>query len=158
MLEFANTSQNPSWIFWSTPSLPEIKEFLNVYASIIEDASHLNPSALMLIETILRTGQINKIYFPGLKPQPERAALFKELYDWRTGQRSDANHALEAIRIERERLDAIAAEEEAKRKAEADAKAAEQAARTAMEVAAKKKLTDDAPPTLRQRRVTTTND
>ncbi len=59
MLELANTAQNPSWIFWSSPSLPELKEFLKVYVSIIEDASHLNPSALMLIETILRTGQVN---------------------------------------------------------------------------------------------------
>jgi hypothetical protein len=108
------------------------KEILDIYRNLANKASHLNLNALMFFETILRTGQISGMIIPGLEPQPERAALFQELYEWRSGARQDAKHALEAIRIERERLEAIAAEEEAKGKAEA----AEEAARIAAIAAA----------------------
>jgi hypothetical protein len=91
------------------------KEILDIYRSLANKASHLNLNALMFFETILRTGQISGVKIPGLNPQPERAALFRELYEWRNGWRADAQHALEAIRIERERLEAIAVEEEAPR-------------------------------------------
>ena len=127
--------------------------------SIIIKASQLNPIALQLLWHFLRDGNIHGVSLPGLKPQPERAAIFQELYEWRMGMRADANHALEAIRIERERLDAIAAEEEAKRKADAEAKAAELAAATeSRETSAKKPLTEETTSTLRHRRATKMND
>ena len=134
------------------------------FLGIIIKASQLNPIAIQFLWHFLEDGNIHGVSLPGLKPQPERAAIFQELYEWRMGMRADANHALKAIRIERERLDAIAEEEEAKRKAEAEAKAAEQAARAAATEArynaVRKPSTADeaATSTLRHRRATTTND
>jgi hypothetical protein len=156
-------SENNGWFSFSafTHDYYSPKEILDIYRSLANKASHLNLGALMFFETILRTGQISGVTISGLKPQPERAALYKELYEWRTGIRPDAP-ALEAIRIERERLDAIAAEEEAKRKAEAEAKAAEQAARAAAtearDSAVRKPLTDETTSILRHRRVNTSDD
>ena len=99
-------------------------------------------SALQVIWHFLRDGDIHGVHLPDLTPQPERAALFKELFDWRAGQIPDANHALEVIHTERERLDAIAAE------------ADEKAARILAQAAAK---TIQEASTLRRRRLPSDN-
>ena len=113
-------SKNNGWFPFATftHDYYSPKEILDIYRDLANKASHLNLAALMFFETILRTGQISGVTISGLEPQPERAALFQELYEWRIGTRPDATHALKAIRIEHEKLDAIAAEEAAKRKAE----------------------------------------
>jgi len=145
-------AENNGWFSFAilTHKYYSPKEILDIYIRLTNKASHLNLSALMFFETMLRTGQISGVTIPGLTPQPERAALFKELFDWRAGQIPDANHALEVIHTERERLDAIAAEEEAKRKAEAD----EKAARILAQAAAK---TIQEASTLRRRRLPSDN-
>jgi hypothetical protein len=68
-----------------------------------------------LIWHFLEDGDIHGVPLPGLTPQPERAALFKEIFGWRAGMRPNADHALEAIGLERKRLEVIAAEEAAAR-------------------------------------------
>lgn len=114
-----NPVKRTNWISveYYTPS-----DILLEFQKIINQAVHLNPIALQAIWHFLRDGNIHGAMLPGLIPQPERADLFKELFDWRAGQRPDAIHALEAIRLERERLDAIAVEAAAKRRAEEDAR------------------------------------
>ena len=159
--DFARRLKDPTcaesngWFSFLTHTYYSPKEILDIYLRLTNKASHLNLNALMFFETLLRTGQISGVTIPGLTPQPERAALFQELYEWRTGVRPDASHALEAIRIERERLDAIAAEEEAKRKADADEEADRLATIAAAEEVARAeaaKKTQDATSTLRHRK------
>jgi hypothetical protein len=125
--EFKKILRNPikthGWVRteYYTPAEP-----LKYFQKIIERANHWDECSLQLIWHFLEDGNIHGVQLPGLTPQPERAALFKEIFDWRAGMRPNADHALEAIRLERERLEleAIAAEEEAKRKAEEAARIA----------------------------------
>jgi hypothetical protein len=124
-------SESRGW-FSLTCSYYSPGEIIAIYKKIADDASRFKIDSLHFFEILLRTGQFNGVEIPGLNPQPKRAALFREIFEWRNGWRANAKHALEAIRIERERLEAIAAEEEAKRKAEA----AEEAARIAAIAAA----------------------
>jgi hypothetical protein len=138
---------------WTQVEYYPPKEIIRRFQEIVEQASHFNTSALQMLWHFLRDGNIHGVLLPGLKPQLDRAAFFQELFEWRSGIRPDARDALEAIRIERERLDAIA-EEEAKRKAEADEEVARVAAIAAAEnarVEAAKK-TQDATSTLRHRK------
>ncbi len=104
-------------IGWMHNTFYTASELKRVYSELIRFSSQLNPSALRFFWHVLEDGNVYGAYIPGLTPQPERAALYKELYEWCIGTRPDATHALEVIHTERERLDAITAEEAAKRKA-----------------------------------------
>ena len=111
---------------WTSDTLYTATDFFKAYHELIRLSSQLNPSALRFFWHILADGNIYGFHIEGLTPQPKRAALFQELYEWRTGMRSDANHAFKAINDERERLETIAAAEAAQRKADADRRVAEQ--------------------------------
>jgi hypothetical protein len=115
--------ESKGWLsFFSNYYSP--KELLDIYKHIANAASKYDGDSLIFFEVLLKTGQFSGVKIPGLTPQPERAALYRELFEWQRGHLTDATHALEAIRIERERLADIAAEEEAKRKAEETARIA----------------------------------
>lgn len=112
-------------IGWMHNTFYTASELKRVYSELIHFSSQFNPSALRFFWHVLEDGNVYGAYIPGLTPQPERAALYKELYEWCIGTRPDANHALEAVRTDkRERLDAIMAEEAAKRKTDARIRAA----------------------------------
>jgi hypothetical protein len=122
-------------------------EAINYFQQIIEGAGHFNISALHVLWHFLRDGNIHGVQLPGLNPQPKRAALFRELYEWRNGWRADADHALEAIRLERERLEleAIAAEEAAARTTAEGARL--EAVRKTQESGLRHRKTHDSTPT-----------
>ena len=143
-------------------------EYMSLYMSLVKTFYNLTPDTVLFFERLFQYGEICGIKIPGLDITTPisrvRGELFKVLGNWRVHGEASKADALEAIRIERERLDAIAAEEEAKRKAEAEAKAAEQAARIAATEArynaVRKPSTADeaATSTLRHRRATKMND
>jgi hypothetical protein len=102
---------------WMSNTLYTATEFKNAYSALIYFSSQLNSSTLRFFWHVLEDGNVYGENIEGLFPQPKRAALFKELYEWSAGSHPDAPPALEAIRLERERLDAIAAEEVARAEA-----------------------------------------
>ena len=114
--------ESKGWFSLST-SYYSPKELLDIYKHLVDAASRYNNDALKFFEILLKSGQFSGVTIPGLTPQLGRAETFRKLYEWRRGLVADATHALEAIRIEREPIDAIAAEEAAKRKAAVDARA-----------------------------------
>jgi hypothetical protein len=117
-----------------------VEEYMRLYKSLVNTLYNLTPDTVVFFEDMFEFGKICGIQIPGLDIKTPiskaRSDLFKVLSQWRVYGRASKTDALEAIRIERERLEAIAAEEAAKRKAEAEAKAAEEAARIAAIAAA----------------------
>jgi hypothetical protein len=114
----------------SSTAIKERKQQLNTikesYDFLITELYRLNPSAIMFFERLLQKSELFAGVSVALPKQPERAALLNKLLGWRVFNEPKPTDALVAIRIERERLDAIARDEEANRKAEAEAKAPEQ--------------------------------
>jgi hypothetical protein len=123
------------------------------YDFLIAGLYNLTPDAIGVFEEILANSTVYQTPI-SVPKQPERAAYYNKLAHWRVFKDSRPDDALEAIRLERERLDAIAAEEEAKRKAEADEEVARVAAIAAAESARAEaaKKTQDATSTLRHRK------
>ncbi|MDP3641268.1 MAG: hypothetical protein Q8R43_02410 [Alphaproteobacteria bacterium] len=123
------------------------EDIIESYDFIVAELYRLTPDAVGLFEGVLTN---SKLYgTPVLIPkQPERAAHYNKIAHWRVFRDKRPEDALEAIRLERERLDAIAAEEAAKRKAEADAKAAEESTR----ISAIEQARLEATSTLRRRK------
>ena len=115
------------------------------YDFLIAGLYNLTPDAIGLFEEILANSTVYQTPI-SVPKQPERAAYYNKLAHWRVFKDSRPDDVLEAIRIERERLEAIVAKDAANRKAEADAKAAEQAR---LETT---KKTPEATSTLRRRK------
>ncbi|CAO5680996.1 MAG: hypothetical protein HEEMFOPI_01424 [Holosporales bacterium] len=74
-----NPIKSKGWIS-ETYYTPE--EFSRKYRELVQYSFLLNPAALRFYRDVLEYGNVYGLKIPGLKPQPERACLFKEAYDW----------------------------------------------------------------------------
>ncbi|QOL19276.1 hypothetical protein [Candidatus Bodocaedibacter vickermanii] len=93
------------------------------YSLLVAGLYNLTPSAIRFFQEVLENSTVYKTPI-SIPKQPERAANYNKIANWKIYKDTRPDDAFEAIRIERERLDAIAVEEEAKRKADARIKAA----------------------------------
>ena len=116
-----------SSFFWGDEYY-SVEEIMNLYMSLVKTFYNLTSDTVVFFEGLFQYGEVCGVQIPGLDIKTPiskaRSDLFKVLGKWRVHGGASKADALEAIRIEHEKLDAIAAEEAAKRKAEADAKAA----------------------------------
>jgi hypothetical protein len=134
-----------------------VEEIMSLYMSLVRTLYTLTSDTVVFFEGLFQYGEVCGVQIPGFDTKTPiskaRYDLFKVLGKWRVHGGASQTDALEAIRVERERLDAIA-KEEAKRKAEADEEvarvAAIAAAKNARAEAAEK--TQDATSTLRHRK------
>ncbi|QOL19275.1 hypothetical protein [Candidatus Bodocaedibacter vickermanii] len=99
-----------------------VEEIMNLYMSLVKTLYDLTSDTVVFFEGLFQYGEICGVQIPGLDiripASKARSDLFKVLGKWRVHGGASKADALEAIRIERERLDAIAVEEEAKRRVE----------------------------------------
>ena len=100
-----------------------LKDIKESFDFLVAELYRLTPDAVGLFEGIFTTSKLYGTHVL-IPKQTERASHYNKIARWRVFRDSRPDDALEAIRIERERLDAIAVEEEAKRKADALIKAA----------------------------------
>lgn len=129
LIHIINNPLKNSSIIWGN-TYYSVEEIMHIYMSVIKTFYNLTSDTVLFFEGLFLYGEVCRIKIPGLDittpTSRARAELFIVLSKWRVHGGASEADALEAIRIERERLDAIAAEEEANRKAEVEAKAAEQ--------------------------------
>lgn len=67
---------------WLSDTYYTPDEFKTAYKELVHFSFLLNPAALRFCRDVLEDGNIYGLQIPGLKPQPERAQLFKEAYNW----------------------------------------------------------------------------
>jgi hypothetical protein len=95
-----------------------VEEYMRLYKSLVDTLYNLTPDTVVFFEDIFEYGKVCGVQIPGLDINTPiskaRSDLFKVLGQWRVYGRASETEALEAIRIEREQLDAIAAEEAAR--------------------------------------------
>jgi hypothetical protein len=106
--QLLRTSENP--VENRAKRLKAIKESYNF---LVTGLYRLTPSAISLFKEILSNSTVYQTPI-SVPTQPERAALYRQIANWRIFKDPKPDDALEAIRIERERLEAIAAEEAAR--------------------------------------------
>lgn len=127
--------QNGAWLSFFSVDFFTPKEIIDLYQTLTQEAATLNPEALLVFQIMLRSGEISGFTLPGLQIQPERAKIYDVLYKWRKNfPLTDDEKVL---------LDDVVLLNTSPLYADS---------------VVRKPLADDAPPTLRQRRVTTTND
>ena len=91
-----NPIKSKGWIS-ETYYTPE--EFYLTYKKLVHYSFLLNPAALRFYRDVLKYGNVYGLQIPGLRPQPERAQLFQEIYSWTVGDIKSPTLALEHIRL-----------------------------------------------------------
>jgi hypothetical protein len=139
-----NPVKRKGWIseIYYTP-----EEFYLTYKKLVHFSFLLNPVSLRFYYHVLEDGNIYGLQIPGLNPQPERAQLFKEAYDW-TDDTKKSPLFLERVRLACLNAEAEAAEESKKHQEQLDKR---RNFLTSLEVNARLKKTETS--TLRHRHI-----